>query len=670
MRGLAIILLSLFLIGVAVPLISPITTYSQQTTLPPEEHKITVAVDLGHGESDKYLNYIMGNITFVNWKIINGTVTADELKDVDIFIIGQPTTGFTPDEMKAISDWLASGNKAIWVAGDSDYGGGPASQKAANDLLAAIGAKLRVEYGSVYDDIHCAGRFYRVLGYVKPDIYTGLFTYIISEGITKPVLYHGPAPVVWVDENGKAHDPVNDTFPGLIRIVWTGNTAYAADNNPPPPMVYNPLFYGKGTGNHTFVLLAAEYHKDKNDLIIVSGESPYGDYEPTWAWYYHGVALDGPKFVTNMIRWMFTLLNFYEEVNKYGKLTVAVDLAHGESDKYLNYIMGNITFVNWKVINSTITADTLKGVDILIIGQPTTGFTPDEMKAISDWLASGDKIMWVAGDSDYGGGPSSQKAANDLLAAIGAKLRVEYGSVYDDIHCAGRFYRVLGYVKPDAYPGLDTLVISDSVTKPVLYHGPAPVVWVDENGKAHDPVNETFPGLIRIVWTGNTAYAADNNPPAPMVYNPLFYGKGTGNHTFVLLAAEYHPSTKNIIVVSGESPYGDYEPTWAWYYHGVALSGPEFVTNMIRWFVLNIYSHAVPPTTTTTTTTTTTSPTQTTATTPTTTTTTTQSPTTTTTLPTSPTTTTTPPPNYTPVLIAAIIIAIIIIIAALALRRR
>ncbi|MCC6054632.1 MAG: hypothetical protein LM589_04900, partial [Thermosphaera sp.] len=107
---------------------------------------ITIAVDLGHGEKDKYLNYIMGNITqvtidgktySVNWVTIgnNTPITPDLLANVDILLIGQPTTGFTPDEMKAILEWLKKGNKALYVAGDSDYGSGPASISAVNDLL-------------------------------------------------------------------------------------------------------------------------------------------------------------------------------------------------------------------------------------------------------------------------------------------------------------------------------------------------------------------------------------------------------------------------------------------------------------------------------------------------------------------------------------------------------
>jgi len=260
--------------------------------------KIVVALDFSHGESDKYVNYIVGNLSNIaTFVFINESITPDALKNVSVLIIGQPTTSFSASEIKAISDWLAGGKRVLWVAGDSDYGSGPNSQEAVNALLEAIDARLRLEYGSVYDEIHSAGAYYRVLGQVKPDNLSGFHTDIISQGISKPVLYHGPDVVIWVDSNGNYHDPVRDTFPGLIRIVWNYVTAYIADNNPPPLLLYNPVI----DTNRTFVMLAAEVHD--NDLIVVSGESPYGDYEPTWSWIYYGVELDGPKFVTNMIKW-------------------------------------------------------------------------------------------------------------------------------------------------------------------------------------------------------------------------------------------------------------------------------------------------------------------------------------------------------------------------------
>ncbi len=338
-------------------------------------------------------------------------------------------------------------------------------------------------------------------------------------------------------------------------------------------------------------------------------------------------------------------------------ITVAVDLSHGESDKYLGFIQGNITFVNWvNITEGPITADTLAGVDVLIIGQPTIAFSPDEMQAIADWLAQGNKVLWVAGDSDYGSGNATQVYVNDLLEYIGAKLRIEYASFYDDIHNAGRFYRCLAYVNPDNVPELRTDIISQGITHPILAHGPAPLIWVDDQGNPHDIVNETFDGLIRIAWSGNTSYIGDNNPPPPLVYDPLFYGKGAGNFTFVFIAAEYHADTHDLIVVSGESPYGDYEPTWAWEYYNVTLDGPTFVTNMITWFK-TLITEVFPPTTTTTTTTTTTETTTTTTSAP--------APTTTTTE-----TTTTAAGGNTGLIIGAIIIILIIIAGAVYFLRK
>lgn len=299
------ILWSLLLL--AVFLASPFAFTSTKTAH--AQSSITVAVDLSHGESDKYLGFIQGNITTVNWvNITDGPITSDMLANVDVFIIGQPTIAFSPDEMNAIANWLAQGHKILWVAADSDYGSGNATQVYVNNLLEYIGAKLRVEYASFYDDIHNAGRFYRCLAYVNPDNVPELKTDLISQGITHPILAHGPAPLIWVDEQGNPHDIVNETFPGLIRIAWSGNTSYIGDNNAPQPLVYDPLVYGKGAGNFTFVFIAAEHHEDTHDLIVVSGESPYGDYEPTWAWEYYNVTLDGPKFITNMINWFSTLL--------------------------------------------------------------------------------------------------------------------------------------------------------------------------------------------------------------------------------------------------------------------------------------------------------------------------------------------------------------------------
>ncbi len=267
------------------------------------ENALVVAIDLAHGENDKAVDEITSVIDFVEWRIIDTAITSDVLDGVSILLIGQPMQDFSSDEVLAILDWLGQGGKAIWIASDSDYGQGPSSQATANNLLEAIGSRLRIETAAIYDDVHNCKAFYRVLGHMDPDNIPGLFTHILSESITRPILFHGPTAVIWVDDAGVPHDPLNETFDGFIRIAWSYDTAYVGDNNPPLGMLYEA-----GMGGRPFLFVGAEYFNDTQNLIVASGESPYGDYMPGWTDEYYGVPLDGPRYVYNMIRWMASVI--------------------------------------------------------------------------------------------------------------------------------------------------------------------------------------------------------------------------------------------------------------------------------------------------------------------------------------------------------------------------
>lgn len=289
-------------------------------------------------------------------------------------------------------------------------------------------------------------------------------------------------------------------------------------------------------------------------------------------------------------------------------VTIAVDLAHGESDKYLAYIQGNITEVtvagktyqiNWLNITTSISSDLLANVDILLIGQPRVSLTPSEMDAIMNWLKKGNKVLYVAGDSDYNPGQTTINAVNKFLEYIGSKLRLEQGAVYSEVNrtytykgvvyptVAASYYRMLAFVEPDPSPFLHTEILSEGLSKPILMHGPTCIIWVDDQGNYRDPVNDTYPGLIRIAWFRNSYIGVNYKEWMPLVYDPLLYGLGApmGNSSFVAYAAEYWPISNVVITVAGESLYGDYEPAWASKYYEVDLDGPLFVTNLVKWWI-------------------------------------------------------------------------------------
>jgi hypothetical protein len=212
---------------------------------------------------------------------------------------------------------------------------------------------------------------------------------------------------------------------------------------------------------------------------------------------------------------------------------------------------------------------------MFIVGQPTVAFTPAELSVLTAWLNLGGKVLWAAGDSDYPPGNTYTDIANLLLQTANSKLRIDLCSVEDPIQNCGGAYRVVGNVTAD--PEGDEIELG--IKYGVLYHGPAILAYTLSNGSWAGLETTQPTNVVRVVWTSVHGKIVESSEP---IANAHTAGQ---NGSFVLLAAEFVPvgQTANLIIASGESPYGDYEPTWAPNYKGVPLDGPAFVHNMITW---------------------------------------------------------------------------------------
>ncbi|UXD21798.1 ABC transporter [Ignicoccus pacificus DSM 13166] len=291
---------------------------------------------------------------------------------------------------------------------------------------------------------------------------------------------------------------------------------------------------------------------------------------------------------------------------------ILVDLAHGENTRGLCLFMKMMPEAYWEILvpsknyqlppcsvkpykvlvgdfSSRQVVEALKEVDAVIIGQPTQYFTKAELKEIANWFKSTPgKVLWCAGDSDYpaqgGNMEVADHACDAVFEAVGAKIRLDFVSVEDVNSNAGRAYRVIGIVKPD--PRYDAQIIAYGAHK-VLFHGPGAVAWVDKNGNWHKLTDPNTPkNIIKIVVTSNGGRIVEHQPVAPGA--PGEFGKAhhvgeTG--VFVLMGAEVigNKPPYSVIIASGESPYGGYQPMDTFRYHGIPLDGPRFVRNVMLW---------------------------------------------------------------------------------------
>jgi len=297
---------------------------------------------------------------------------------------------------------------------------------------------------------------------------------------------------------------------------------------------------------------------------------------------------------------------------------VLVDLSHGESFKGLLplkhtnketgkvettpgiletikdfkwYYIGDPTLKDQLGIDSKgtkITADALKGVDMLIIPQPTNPFYPDEIKAIKSWLQEGGKVLWVAGDSDYGSGAKVQQFVDSLLDQLGmTNLRVDLCSVEDPVSNAGKPYRVVAIVDPDKNtPGGDMIVKNFKNGGKVLEHGPGVIAWVENangQGKWYQLNSTSKPkDAYIIVRSSKNGRIVENTMPAAKAYQAGEQG------SFPIVAVQIvqlQGKKPDVIIVSGETPIGGYEPMWASVYYGVKLDGPTFINNFLHWSI-------------------------------------------------------------------------------------
>ena len=285
----------MLLILIAMVFISPFVTPAVA-----QEGKV-VLIPLGHGEGTKLLDLFVGNLTEWGYtvKFANGTINSTILDGVDILLLGSVWgANYTDAEVNAVKNWFEEGGKAIWVAGDSDYGGGNYIITNANKMLEAINSHIRVEPTSVEDPASNCGAAYRVAANV-----TNTDDSVASklvEGVEHPILFHGPSILYGVKDDGTAVALEEESIENVHWVLKTSKYGVINDHDEIPPVAHENGQEG------SFVVMAVEMYAGpaSNNKIVVSSASPYGDYQPMFSWTYKNVTLDGPTLVKNTIDWM------------------------------------------------------------------------------------------------------------------------------------------------------------------------------------------------------------------------------------------------------------------------------------------------------------------------------------------------------------------------------
>ncbi|MBS7614184.1 hypothetical protein KEJ18_00345 [Candidatus Bathyarchaeota archaeon] len=220
-------------------------------------------------QADRQLQAIMNNITWVNWVLVMGELTASDLADAKMLISVRvdAALSYTASELEAIDQWFSTGGKAIWVAGDSDYPSDNGRVLSGNALFEYLGSVLRFESCETVDPETNAGADYRVYG--VPDNCAPELSFLV-QGVNY-ALFHGPGLIVGYYD-GEYHKLEAERPSNVYLIMTSSPTGTTAEFTEPVAQVHEVGETGE------FPLLVMEINYANKNIVIASADGPFDHY--------------------------------------------------------------------------------------------------------------------------------------------------------------------------------------------------------------------------------------------------------------------------------------------------------------------------------------------------------------------------------------------------------
>ena len=224
-----------------------------------------------------------------------------------------------------------------------------------------------------------------------------------------------------------------------------------------------------------------------------------------------------------------------------------------EADDNLKAAMEDYSYVDWSVVTGDITAADLASVDMLVMIQadPAVEYSSAELSAITAWFDEGNKLLWVASDSDY---PDGQELripdANAVLEAVGSSLRGENGEAQDPVTNFDAAYRIKGV---STYCSEDYKFLVAGVTY-AQFHGCGVIVGY-VNGNYYALEDTEIDGVHVIMTTSDTGVISDESAPAPEAHSPGEEG------AFAMMVLE-EMGDGNYVIATSDAPFSHYSPMY------------------------------------------------------------------------------------------------------------
>ncbi|MHA2254367.1 MAG: hypothetical protein ACXAD7_28750, partial [Candidatus Kariarchaeaceae archaeon] len=219
--------------------------------------------------------------------------------------------------------------------------------------------------------------------------------------------------------------------------------------------------------------------------------------------------------------------------------------------------------------------------NVLLIPSSNAIYSDDELNMIGDWFYSeGPHLIWIAGDSDYGGFYLPEPN-NGILERLGTSLRLSADAVDDAVNNDGASYRVA--VQSPLQDGALNTIFTEGVGS-AIFHGPTSVLGYQDG--VVDLSEASLEGVEVIMQSSDEATALDQDETfSEFDYYSMNRPHG-GNYPMI---AVQDMTENKYVIASGEVIYSDYKFQYSYETHsgvwnGGFHEGKQLVDNILSWF--------------------------------------------------------------------------------------
>ena len=280
---------------------------------------------------------------------------------------------------------------------------------------------------------------------------------------------------------------------------------------------------------------------------------------------------------------LFSLCNV--KIKGYIKISntkVIIDISRGSyHDEFFNF-EGNMTIAGNTVVINNDPITSLEGVSGFFISQPESGYSIAEKIVIKNFLQSGNRTLFVTGDSDYGGF-WSPIFVNDLLDFLNSSLRIGADHMLDSADKLGAWYRMSASEYGNGIIGNITKI---DCLDGVYFHGSTSVLGYDGTNII-DLRKENLVNVEVLVSFDENATSEDTDL-SDTDYDFYAHSSDTGYYPALACETVICGEYTSYIIVSGEVIFSDYRHM----YDQITDTGHEqygytFVNNLVNYFLVN-----------------------------------------------------------------------------------